>query len=92
MKKKIAIAFMFVWCLSPLYADFTYSYSLSTKEGIVIGYSGTDQRVVIPSSFRVAEEYVDEEDGETHTRYHTIAVTGRTDDNDSLIFSTNIVF
>ena len=76
MKKKIAIAFMSVWCLSPLYADFTYSYSLSSKEGTVTGYSGTDQRVVIPSSFRVAEEYVDEEDGETHTRYHTIAVTG----------------
>ena len=68
-------------CLSlcivlPLFGGFTYSYSLSTKEGTVTGYDGTDEHVVIPHSFTVSEKYKDEDDGETHTRYHTISVTG----------------
>ena len=68
-------------CLSlcivlPLFGGFTYSYSLSTKEGTVTGYDGTDEHVVIPSSFTVSEKYKDQDDGETHTRYYTISVTG----------------
>ena len=54
--------------------DFSYSYSLSTKEGTMTSYKGSSSNVTIPSSFTVAETYKDD-DGETHTRYHTITVT-----------------
>ena len=54
--------------------DFSYSYSLSTKEATLTGYSGSSSQVTIPSSFTVAETYKDD-DGETHTRHHTIRVT-----------------
>lgn len=54
--------------------DFTYSYSLSTKEGIITKYNGSSESVVIPSMFSVPETYRDN-DGETHTRHHTITVT-----------------
>ena len=54
--------------------DFSYSYNLSTKEGTLTGYNGSSSHVTIPSSFTVPETYKDE-DGETHTRHHTITVT-----------------
>ena len=54
--------------------DFSYSYSLSTKEATLTGYSGSSSHITIPTSFTVAETYKDE-DGETHTRHHTITVT-----------------
>ena len=54
--------------------DFSYSYNLSTKEGTLTGYKGSSSHVAIPSSFTVAETYKDD-DGETHTRHHTITVT-----------------
>ena len=54
--------------------DFSYSYSLSTKEATLTGYSGSSSHVTIPTSFTVAETYKDD-DGETHTRHHTITVT-----------------
>ncbi len=55
-------------------SDFSYSYSLSTKEATLTGYSGSSSHITIPTSFTVAETYKDN-DGETHTRHHTITVT-----------------
>ena len=53
--------------------DFSYSYSLSTKEGTITKYNGSAENVVIPQQFSAPETYKDS-DGETHTRYHTISV------------------
>ena len=54
--------------------DYSYSYSLSTKEGTITKYNGSDENIIIPSTFSVPETYRDS-DGETHTRHHTITVT-----------------
>ena len=54
--------------------NFQYSYNLSTKEAELTGYGGSSSHVTIPTSFSVAETYKDD-DGETHTRHHTITVT-----------------
>ena len=56
--------------------DFKYSYDLTTKEGTITSYIGSSSSISIPTSFTVAETYKDEDDGEMHTRHHTITVTG----------------
>lgn len=56
--------------------DYSYSYNMSTKEGTITGYGGTSSNISIPMSFTVPETYKDEDDGEMHTRYHTIHVVG----------------
>ena len=77
--KKMLIVSLLVLCAlagrseSITIGDFTYSYSLSTKEGSITKYNGSSENVVIPSTFSVPETYRDS-DGETHTRYHTIKV------------------
>ena len=54
----VRIAFLLLCALIlPVYGNFTYSYNLSSKEGTVTGYDGTDENVVIPSTFRVSEKY-----------------------------------
>ena len=80
MLKKMLTVFPLMLCAlvgrseSITIGDFTYSYSLSTKEGSITKYNGSSESVVIPSTFSVPETYRDN-DGETHTRYHIIKVT-----------------
>jgi len=76
--RAILIVCVFAFSAMPTFGydvgDFSYSYSLSTKEATLTGYSGSSSHITIPTSFTVAETYKDE-DGETHTRHHTITVT-----------------
>ena len=53
--------------------DFEFVFDLTTKEGSLVKYTGTDSEVTIPSSFVAEESYY--EDGEWKTRPHTIKVT-----------------
>ena len=55
--------------------DFSYSYDIYSKEATITSYSGSDSHITFPTSFTVSETYKDEDDGETHTRHHTIKVT-----------------
>ena len=81
MLKKMLVVIPLVLCAlagrseSITIGDFSYSYNLSTKEATLTAYNGSSSHVDIPSSFTVAETYKDD-DGETHTRHHTITVTG----------------
>ena len=56
--------------------DYSYSYDLTTKEGTITSYRGASSSISIPMSFTVAETYRDDDDGEMHTRNHTITVIG----------------
>ena len=67
--------FMSAVCLGYNVGDYSCSYNLSTKEGAITAYNGSDEHITIPSSFTVSETYKDD-DGETHIRHHTITVTG----------------
>lgn len=77
-RRFLACAYMLMLSFNGLcidIGDFSFDYNLNTKTGSLNGYHGTSSYVTIPSSFEVPENYKDEE-GEEHTRYHTITVTG----------------
>ncbi|MBQ3749490.1 MAG: leucine-rich repeat domain-containing protein [Kiritimatiellae bacterium] len=78
MKKLImsvlAITFSFRGACEDV-GDFSFNINYTQKTGALNAYRGNSSHVVIPSEFLLPEKYKDEE-GEEHTRYNTITVTG----------------